>query len=327
MPRRLAFALLVCLTAATACGSSSAPAFPRPAVGHLCGWRDAPPATYKHVVWLLQENTSESDVIGNGDLPFINQTLVPQCGLATNYHNVSHPSLPNYLGLTSGTAGGSNEAGNCQPQECPQAQANLFEQMQTSGRTWGEYARSMQGNCDPVKDSQYEPEHAVPVYYTDLRPNCQSWDVPLGDPDGGALRAELDRGMLPTFTFITPDGDTESGAGGDRWLGDWISLIAATPGYRSGDTAIFVTWDEGGGSDSSHGESCADTAHADVHAYPSCWVATLVISPSTRPGTKSGAYFNHYSLLRTTEDLLGLDVHLAHAADERTVSMRSAFDL
>ncbi|TMD93213.1 MAG: hypothetical protein E6I76_15265 [Chloroflexi bacterium] len=327
MPRRRAFALLVCLAAVTACGSSSVPAFQRPPTGPLCGWRDAPPATYKHVVWLLQENTSESDVIGNGDLPLINGTLVPQCGLATNYHNVSHGSLPNYLGLTSGTGGGSREAGNCQPADCPQTQPNLFEQVQAAGGTWGEYARSMTSKCDPVKDSNYEPEHAVPVYYTDLRSTCQSRDVPLGDPGGGALRAELDRGRLPTFTFITPDGDTESGAGGDRWLGDWITLIAASPAYRSGDTAIFVTWDEGGGSDKSGGESCADSAHADVHAYPSCWVATLVISPSTRPGMKSGAYFNHYSLLRTTEDMLGLNVRLGHAADERTVSMRSAFNL
>jgi hypothetical protein len=229
MPRRRAFAPLVCLAAVTACGSSSVPAFQRPATGPLCGWRDAPPATYKHVVWLLQENTSESNVIGNGDLPFINGTLVPQCGLATNYHNVSHGSLPNYLGLTSGTGGGSREAGNCQPRDCPQTQPNLFEHVQAAAGTWGEYARSMTGNCDPMKDSNYEPEHAVPVYYTDLRSTCQSRDVPLGDPAGGALRAELDRGMLPTFTFITPDGDTESGAGGDHWLGDWITLIAASP--------------------------------------------------------------------------------------------------
>ncbi|MGH7747240.1 MAG: alkaline phosphatase family protein, partial [Candidatus Dormibacteria bacterium] len=243
------------------------------------------------------------------------------------YHNVSHPSLPNYLGLTSGVVGGSAEASTCTPAECPQKQPNLFDQVSASGHTWGQYAQSMQGNCNPVKDSQYEPEHAVPVYYADLASTCQRWDVPLGDPAGGALRAELDRGSLPTFTFITPDGDHESGAGGDRWLGDWISLIAATPDYQAGNTAIFVVWDEGGGSDDTHAESCANAAHADVHAYPSCWVAALIVSPSTRPGTRSAAYFNHFSLLRTTEDLLGLDAHLGQAADARSTSMRSAFNL
>jgi hypothetical protein len=303
------------------------PSFERPSVGRLCGWREAPPATYKHVVWLLQENTSENDVVGNGDLPFVNHTLVTQCGLATNYHNVSHPSLPNYLGLVSGRVGGGPEAGTCGPGECPQRQQSIFDQVQRAGSEWRQYAQSQKGNCDPVKDSQYEPEHAVAVYFPALRHNCDRWDVPLGDPSGGVLRSDLDRALLPAFAFITPDGDHESGGGGDGWLGDWISLIAATAEYRSGDTAIVVVWDEGGGSDSSHGESCSDAAHADVHGYPSCWAAALVISPSTQPATMSATYFNHFSLLRTTEDLLGISGHLGHAADERSASMRSAFNL
>jgi phosphatidylinositol-3-phosphatase len=32
----------------------------------------------------------------------------------------------------------------------------------------------------------------------------------------------------------------------------------------------------------------------------------LVISPSTKAGTRSGALFNHYSMLATAEQLLGL---------------------
>jgi hypothetical protein len=49
------------------------------------------------------------------------------------------------------------------------------------------------------------------------------------------------------------------------------------------------------------GEHCA-TNTTDV----SCRLATLVISPSTKPGTRSGILFNHYSLLGTAEQLLGL---------------------
>jgi hypothetical protein len=37
-----------------------------------------------------------------------------------------------------------------------------------------------------------------------------------------------------------------------------------------------------------------------------CHVATLVIGPSTPAGTQSATLFNHYSLLQTTEQLLGL---------------------
>jgi hypothetical protein len=308
-----------------ACDSSTPP-FTRPAAtGPLCGFRHAPPATYRHVIWLLQENHSENDVIGNGDLPYLNDTLAAQCGLATNYHNVGHPSLPNYLGLTSGMNDGVGVADNCQPADCPQHQRTIFDQVRARGGKWRQYAESQQGNCDPTKDPQYEPEHAVPVYFPALRADCQRWDVPLGDPAGGVLRSDLNRGWLPTFAFLSPDGDHESGADGDGWLGDWITLIAATPEYRSGDTAIFVTWDEGSGSDSRHGERCADAAHADARNYPSCWVATLVITPSTRPGTRSSTDFSHYSLLRTTEDMLGIRVHLGHAGDPTTASMRAAF--
>jgi hypothetical protein len=38
----------------------------------------------------------------------------------------------------------------------------------------------------------------------------------------------------------------------------------------------------------------------------SCHVAALVISPSTKAGTRSGAPFNYYSLLATAEEFLGL---------------------
>jgi hypothetical protein len=69
---------------------------------------------------------------------------------------------------------------------------------------------------------------------------------------------------------------------------------------------VFVTWDEGTGPDKVNGETCWDTAHASSAAYPSCQVATIVMSPYTTPGTQSRGYFNHLSLLGAAEDLLGL---------------------
>ena len=76
--------------------------------------------------------------------------------------------------------------------------------------------------------------------------------------------------------------------------------------YAAGRTAVFLTWDEDDGSSSNH-------------------IATLVIAPHVRPGTRSPAAFDHYSLLRTTEDLLGLPTNLGAAA--RAPSMRQAFGL
>jgi phosphoesterase family protein len=67
---------------------------------------------------------------------------------------------------------------------------------------------------------------------------------------------------------------------------------------QSGTVALFITWDEGEGGTSNE---CA-TNTTDV----GCHVATIVLSPSTAPRTQSSALFNHYSLLQSSERLVGV---------------------
>jgi hypothetical protein len=55
-------------------------------------------------------------------------------------------------------------------------------------------------------------------------------------------------------------------------------------------------------------------------------VVTIVVSPYTPAGTKSSTVFTHYSLLRTTEQMLGLGL-IGHAGDAGTNSMRTAFGI
>jgi hypothetical protein len=81
---------------------------------------------------------------------------------------------------------------------------------------------------------------------------------------------------------------------------------------------VFITWDEGSGGYPV--EDCDNTTSTDA----SCRVATIVISPGTPAGTRSGAFFSHYSLLATTEQLLGLP-RLGQAASAAT--MTAAFRL
>ena len=49
----------------------------------------------------------------------------------------------------------------------------------------------------------------------------------------------------------------------------------------------------------------------------------IIASPYTPAGTTSGTSFNHYSLLRTTEELLGTGSYLGNAATAN--SMLPAF--
>src|SRR5262249_62409466 len=94
-------------------------------------------------------------------------------------------------------------------------------------------------------------------------------------------------------------------ATGDAWLRRWVTRIVTSRVYRSGGTALFITWDEGN--------------------LASNQVATIVVAPTTPRGTRSGAPFTHYSLLRTAEELLGIRAKLGAAATAR--SMRAAFRL
>jgi phospholipase C len=292
----------------------------------LCGTGLAG-TTVHHIVWIWMENHSYSQVIGTPgstaytNSPYVNGTLVPSCGLATNYHNVTHPSLPNYLAATSGSTQGV--ASDCSPSSCPQSAVSIFEQVKTSGHSWRSYEESMPSNCYKGSTTLYAAKHNPAVYYTRIAASCSVWDVPMGTTTSGAFQHALVGGYLPPFSLVTPNlcDDTHncSVSTGDNWLKTWVPLITSGANYRSGDTVVFITWDEGSGG--SYGESCATNT-----TDQSCHVATLVLSPSIKSGSRSSTLFNHYSLLKTAEQLLGLP-YLGHAADSSTASMVSAFGL
>src|SRR4051794_6133518 len=56
------------------------------------------------VAVLVLENRSYGQVIGNRDAPYLNR-LAARNALATHYYALAHPSLPNYIALTSGSTG------------------------------------------------------------------------------------------------------------------------------------------------------------------------------------------------------------------------------
>ena len=294
----------------------------------LCGAMDGThPATVAHVMFILFENKAYGKIVGSPAAPYLNQTLIPGCGLAANYHSYSHPSTPNYLALTSGTVQGKAVSADCTPAGCPQSQDSIFSQLGTAGQDWREYAEAMPRRCRPRNYDNtgylnadgstgefYYVRHAPPPYYTSapVPAECSSWDVPLGTSSSGAFLDALSPGGdgLPAFSFVTPGGCDDmhdcSTTVGDDWLSEWIPLIQQSAAYQSGQLVVFITWDEGAGPDKANGETCWDPAHADSSAFPSCHVATIVMSPHTTPGTVSSDYFNHLSLLGTAEDLLSL---------------------
>lgn len=262
------------------------------------------------------ENHSFRDIIGNtSQAPYIN-SLAADCGLAANYHNTTHPSLPNYLAVTSGLAQGRLPILSyldCNVSVvCDTSAKSIFGQ----GETWKAYQESMPSNCDRSNSGEYAVRHNPAPYFTSLS-GCASRDVPYP-----RLGTDLADNALPAFSFITPNliDDMHDGtiAQGDRWLASHLPAILDSKQYRAGTTAVFITWDEGSGGYPI--EDCDDTTTSDT----SCRVATIVISPSTPAGITSGTFFSHYSLLGTTEQMLGLP-RLGQASSATT--MTAAFHL
>jgi hypothetical protein len=277
-----------------------------------CGTLALSSVHYTHVVWVWMENHSEEEIIGSRQAPYIN-SLASACGLASNYHNISHPSLPNYIAATSGLPPASLApfASDCGPKrKCRTAEASIFGQV----ASWHAYEESMPKNCDRRNKLQYAVRHDPPPYYTSLG-GCAANDVPYTQ-----LARDLSQATLPAFSFITPNlaDDMHDGsiAQGDSWLSANLPAILQSSAYRAGNVVVFVTWDEGEGGSSN--ECAANTSDVGCH------VATIVVSPSTAAGSNSSQLFNHYSLLRSSEQLLGVAA-LGEAAS--APSMLSAFNL
>jgi hypothetical protein len=295
--------------------SQASPASPVAAASGPCGTATAPHA-YQHVIWIWMENHSLNEIIGNtSQAPYLN-SLAAECGLATNYHNITHPSLPNYLAATSGIARHSLPVTtylDCGVSAlCHMTASSIFGQ----GETWKAYQESMPSSCDRSNSGEYAVKHNPPPYYSSLS-GCANRDVPYTQ-----LATDLAGTTLPAFSFITPNmiNDMHDGtiAHGDAWLASHLPVILNSTPYKSGTTAVFITWDEGSG-----GRTFKECDETDV-TNASCIVPTIVISPTTPAGTRSGTFFSHYSLLATTEQLLGLP-RLASASSAPT--MTAAFHL
>lgn len=247
------------------------------------------------------ENKPYGSVIGSSNAPYEN-ALAAQCGLATAYRGVTHPSLPNYLAATGGSTFGVHDDSG--PNSHQIDAASIFSQLDRAGRSWRAYEESMPSNCDTSAASPYAVKHNPPAYFVGLRTSCREHDVPLA----GNLDRDILTGTLPSFAFITPNlcNDTHdcSVHTGDAWLSTWIPKLVAGANYEAGDTLIVLTWDEGVGS---------------ANRIP-----TIVVAPSVRPGLRVGASLDHYALLRNAEDLLGLP-RLGAAAS--APSMAAAFGL
>lgn len=239
------------------------------------------------------ENKDYSSVVGPGSAPYINH-LTHRYGVATDYSAISHPSLPNYIALTSGSDQGIGD--DSDPSSHRLNVPSIFSQL--PGGASRSLEQGMPSNCAKGDSGEYAVRHNPETYYTNLGQECRRYDVPFGAaPD-----------LSARFTFVTPNliNDMHDGTigDGDRFLQGYVPAVMATPQYQTGSTVIFITWDENAGSSGNQ-------------------IPCIVISPYTH-GVKDATPYTHYSLLRTTEELLGLPL-LGNAASANSMLGKFGF--
>jgi phosphatidylinositol-3-phosphatase len=272
-----------------------------------------PPAgTIKHVVWIVDENHSYDKIIGVPKDAYLN-SLATTYGSASNDWAITHPSVPNYLGLTSGLPLVSLPIADCT--KCTQPGPDVF----TQGESWRAYEESMPTPCDRIatSDGLYVPKHNPPLYYRDVpSAACNTDDLPYT-----ALATDLKNHTLPAFSFIAPNmNDNMHNTGnlaGQSWLQAQLPALLNSTEFTSGSMVIFLMWDEGSPTGEIWGTDCT-TSTSD-----SCHVPLLVLSHWTH-GVNYGVKLTHYSVLKATEDLLGVP-ELGQA--KTAASLTAAFGL
>ncbi len=252
---------------------------------------------FRHVIVIVFENHETQDVLGNGDAPTFD-ALGRRYASLTRYFGVSHPSLPNYLALVSGSTQGITS--DCT--DCLVRARNLADTLDTAGKTWKTYAEGLPApGFTGAYAGRYAKKHNPLLYFRDVvdSPSRLRRIVPLSR-FGVDLRARA----LPNFALVVPDLCHDmhdcSVATGDRWLSGFLRPLLHARQLAS--SAIFVIFDEG-----------SSGSHGGGH------VPALVLGPLVRAGSTDAAVLDHASLLRTIEDAWHLP-YLGTTATSRPIA-------
>ena len=239
-----------------------------------------------HIVIVIEENKSFTQIIGNPAAPYINE-LSKRGTLFTDSYGVTHPSQPNYLALFSGSTHSIVD------DACPLALSgmNLASELIKKGRSFISYAETMpQAGFEGCNFGAYARKHNPVTNWKELISLSQPFNL-----------FPQDFSRLPTVTFIIPDllNDMHDGtiARGDAWLFKNIESYAQWT--MTHNSLLIITWDEDYGS--------------KINRIP-----TLFVGPMVKPGS-SIQRINHYNILRTIEEMNGL-VYLGDSAGTKSVT-------
>jgi hypothetical protein len=218
----------------------------------------------------------------------------------------------------------------------------VADQLASAGYTWKGYNQGIPSPCTMVRSSgDYARKHNPFVFFDSLRESgqCQANDVGL---DG--LEADLKSPRTtPNLAYIVPDqcadghdacpstfpianpitDDQDGLRQSDAFLREWVPKILAAPAFKK-DGLLVVTFDE-----AVEPTACCNEQPGPADPQPGGYAegvpgpgggdtGAVLISKYVKPGSLNVNEYNHYSFLRSLEDLFGLS-HLGYAGQEGLV--------
>jgi phosphatidylinositol-3-phosphatase len=263
-----------------------------------------------HVVVVLEENHSYSAIYNSSSMPYLNG-LAAKYGLATSSYGNTHPSIGNYLMMTTGQI-----ITNSDGYTGTITANNMVRAMIAAGVTWKSYAESLPSAGYTGGDKYpYSKHHNPFAYFSDV---VNSSSEKLNIVPFTQFATDVQNGTLPKFSFIVPNmnnnmhdcpagmsscTDSQKKANTDAWLKKNLSGLLASAEFQK-DGLLVITFDEGSSSDTTNGGGR---------------IFTTVIGPKVKSGFKSTAKYQHQNLLRTILAAIGVTTNVPGAASSATM--------
>ena len=231
-----------------------------------------------YVVIIVMENEGVGQTYGCGpDCSFIS-SFASNNSLARNYYSKWCSSLPNYLILLGGNDFSNSQCTSCSPQSCPSIwpirQQNVVDRVESSGRTWKAYMEDYRGSgsgtgfssggCFLQSYQKYVSWHNPFIYFEDIENSTSRCSgIVRANTLNTTASPEVDDIFLTdlqqtstasNLMWLVPNNcdnmhdlcfSTSRVLQGDTYLSKIVPKILESPLFKTGEAALFVTWDEG----------------------------------------------------------------------------------
>ncbi|MFI5264098.1 MAG: alkaline phosphatase family protein [Candidatus Kapaibacterium sp.] len=240
-----------------------------------------------HIVMLIMENHGYDQIIGSPAAPHINALANDNnSALFTQSFAIEHPSQPNYLDLFAGCNQGVTD--DAKPTDIPYTTDNLGKELIDAGRTFATYSEGLPSvGYNGASYGNYARKHNPAANWMGTGTN----QIPL-ETNQPLTTFPTDFSLLPTVCFVVPNLKDDMHDGGDPAgiiMGDtWVyqNLTSYIQWAKTHNSLLILTFDED-------------------ELTQSNQVATIFTGQMVKAG-KYSETIDHYSILRTIEDMYGL---------------------